>query len=137
MRRRSSIIDPNDINDASYSKNEDILHDFWVYAAYYGEDVARQQYGLWSPPVDSLPPKDYESWKLAYANDTTNELNQNDNPNNNNNININSMIINTNDSAFEELKKQKKIAKKTVKKSELEMLFTPVADELNDKFLQK
>jgi far upstream element-binding protein len=29
---------------------------FWQYAAYYGEKVAREQYGVWSPPVGTQPP---------------------------------------------------------------------------------
>eukprot|EP00953_Heterococcus_sp_UTEX-ZZ885_P036855 18968-Heterococcus_DN1.PRE.1 len=29
---------------------------FWQYAAYYGERVAREQYGAWSPPVGTQPP---------------------------------------------------------------------------------
>ena len=29
---------------------------FWQYAAYYGEDLARQYYREWSPPVGTAPP---------------------------------------------------------------------------------
>ncbi|KAG5175658.1 hypothetical protein JKP88DRAFT_337901 [Tribonema minus] len=29
---------------------------FWQYAAYYGERVAREQYGAWSPPPGTAPP---------------------------------------------------------------------------------
>ncbi|KAG5178352.1 hypothetical protein JKP88DRAFT_270499 [Tribonema minus] len=29
---------------------------FWQYAAYYGERVAREQYGAWAPPVGTPPP---------------------------------------------------------------------------------
>ncbi|CAM9111484.1 unnamed protein product [Discosporangium mesarthrocarpum] len=29
---------------------------FWQYAAYYGEQVAREQYGAWAPPVGTPPP---------------------------------------------------------------------------------
>ncbi|CAM9462757.1 unnamed protein product [Chrysoparadoxa australica] len=30
--------------------------DFWQYAAYYGEKVAREQYTVWAPPVGTPPP---------------------------------------------------------------------------------
>ncbi len=29
---------------------------FWQYAKVYGEKVAREQYGLWAPPVGTPPP---------------------------------------------------------------------------------
>ena len=29
---------------------------FWQYAAYYGEQVARDQYGAWAPPAGTPPP---------------------------------------------------------------------------------
>lgn len=29
---------------------------FWQYAAYYGEQVAREQYGAWAPPAGTPPP---------------------------------------------------------------------------------
>jgi far upstream element-binding protein len=31
-------------------------NDFWAYASYYGEAMARQYYGQWSPPVGTAPP---------------------------------------------------------------------------------
>jgi len=33
---------------------------FWEYAAYYGEDAARQAWGAWAPPVGTAPPPGYK-----------------------------------------------------------------------------
>ncbi|KAG5190694.1 hypothetical protein JKP88DRAFT_266825, partial [Tribonema minus] len=32
------------------------IRQFWQYAAYYGERVAREQYGAWAPPAGTPPP---------------------------------------------------------------------------------
>lgn len=32
---------------------------YWQYAVYYGEEAARQYYGLWSPPEGTPPPEGY------------------------------------------------------------------------------
>ena len=32
---------------------------FWDYAAYYGEEAARANYGSWAPPVGTPPPPGY------------------------------------------------------------------------------
>mmetsp|Transcript_8225 Transcript_8225/g.7365 ORF Transcript_8225/g.7365 Transcript_8225/m.7365 type:complete len:592 (+) Transcript_8225:63-1838(+) len=90
-------------------------NDFWQYATYYGEALARQYYGAWSPPAGTAPPPGITvaadpstATTTASATTNTNSKSQNESDSNENNgsSNKDSSSSSSSEDPWEAYKKQ-------------------------------